>query len=199
MSKVSSKLLAAVAAGVMAASSADAQVTFSTTGTFAGPGCTITSCTFGAFTLAFVHAPSTAYLTPSTLDLGSFLTSSTPGSSSMAIPANVVFTLVIDQSSPVAGSTRTSGPITGSLAFDPSQSSLVFTPMMRFLSIDGVRYDLIIDNTGNINIAAPTRTNNPNPTIVKANVAVVPEPATVALLATGLVGVAVTGLRRRSK
>ena len=200
MSKVSSKsILSVVAASVLAASAAGAQVTFSTTGTFAGTGCTLTSCTFGGFTLSFMNAPSTAYLTPSILDLGMFRTSFT-GTSAPAtgIPAGVLFTLVIDQTSPVAGSTSTSGPITGSLAYDPSQSSLVFTPMTSFLAIDGVRYNLITDNTANIAIAAPTTAGqNPNTTIVKANVAVVPEPATVALLATGLVGVAVTGFRRR--
>jgi hypothetical protein len=199
MSKVSSKkLLSALAATVLAASTAGAQVTFSTTGTFAGAGCGLMSCTFGTFTLGFQNAPSTAYLTPSTLDLGNFTTSSSASTATATmIPANVMFTLMINQTSPVAGSTSTSGPISGSLAYNPSQSSLVFTPMTSFLSIDGVQYRLITDNTGNINIAAPTVGNNPNPTIIKANVAVVPEPATVALMATGLVGVAITGFRRR--
>ena len=117
---------------------------------------------------------------------------------STAIPASVVFTLVINQTSPVTGSTSTSGPIAGSLAYNPSQSSLVFTPMSSFLSIDGVRYTLITDNTGNINIAAPITTQNPNNTIVKANVAVVPEPATIVLMGSGLAALGLFGARRRS-
>ena len=199
MSKVSSKsLLSVIAGSLLAASAAGAQVTFSTVGSFAGAGCTLTSCTFGGFTLSFMNAAPTSYLTPSTLDLGQFRTTTAAASApSTAIPASVLFTLVINQTSPVAGSTSTSGPISGSLAYNPSQSSLVFTPTNTFLSIDGVRYALITDNSGNINIAAPTTTDNPNMTIVKANVAVVPEPTTIVLMGSGLAALGFFGARRR--
>ena len=199
MSKLSSKsLLSVIAGSLLAAAAAGAQVTFSTVGSFTGTGCTVSSCTFGGFTLSFMNAASTSYLTPSTLDLGMFRTSATGVTQpTTAIPANVMFTLMIEQSSPVAGSTSTSGPVSGTLAYNPSQSSLVFTPTSTFLSIDGVRYSLITDNTGNINIAAPITTSNPNATIVKANVAVVPEPTTVVLMGSGLAALGFFGARRR--
>ena len=198
MSKLSSKSLLTVLAGsLLAASAAGAQVTFATVGTFSGAGCTLTSCAFGGFTLSFQDATSTSYLTPSTLDLGMFRTTATGAAlPTTAIPASVMFTLVINQTSPVNGSTSTSGPVSGTLAYNPSQSSLVFTPTSTFLSIDGVRYALIKDNSGNINIAAPTTTDNPNMTIVKANVAVVPEPATVVLMGSGLAALGFFGARR---
>ena len=68
MSKLSSKsLLSVIAGSLLAASAAGAQVTFSTVGSFTGTGCTVSSCTFGGFTLSFMNAASTSYLTPSTL------------------------------------------------------------------------------------------------------------------------------------
>jgi hypothetical protein len=59
-------------------------------------------------------------------------------------------------------------------------------------------YQIVVDNTGNFNIEAPLGTQNPNATVVKAFVTTTPEPSTVALMATGFLGL-IPMLRRRRR
>jgi hypothetical protein len=59
-------------------------------------------------------------------------------------------------------------------------------------------YQIVVDNTGNFNIEAPLSTQNPNATVVKAFVTTTPEPSTVALMATGFLGL-IPMLRRRRR
>ena len=195
--------LAALA--LLAASPARAQnLTFSTAGSFMGTGCTVASCNFSGFTLGYNGQSLSTYLAPSLVDLGAFFTQATGTSLPLtSIPAGVTFMLTISQTGPTAGTGSVSGTVGGSLAYNPSGSSLVFTPSSNSVNIGGATYNLVTDNTGNINIAAPTTNagENPNSTIVKANatVSTVPEPATVALMGSGLLGlVAVGGMRRRN-
>jgi hypothetical protein len=180
-------------------------VTFSTAGAFSG-ACTGTTCAFGGFTLTFTPVGSNSFLNGSLVDLGSFNTqcvTCTPGSL-QSFPAGVTFTLTVNQTSPSAGSGTFAGTVSGSLAFNPSFSSLIWTPAPSSLTLGlaGLTgtYAIILDNTGNFNIAPPTGDANPNETVVKALVTTgtVPEPSTIALMATGMVGLIPVIRRRRS-
>jgi hypothetical protein len=127
-----------------------------------------------------------------------------PGSL-QTIPAGVTFTLTINQTSPSAGTGAFAGTVSGSLAFNPSFSSLIWTPSPSSLTLGlaGLTgtYAIVLDNTGNFNIEAPTTGSNPNQTVVKALITTpttVPEPSTVALTATGLLGLIPVIRRRRA-
>jgi hypothetical protein len=181
-------------------------VTFSTTGAFSGGGCAATSCTFGGFTLSFVPVGSNSFLSGSLVDLGSFSTqcvSCTPGSL-QSFPSGVTFTLTVNQTGPSAGTGAFAGTVSGSLSFNPSFSSLIWTPSPSSLTLGTAgltgTYALVLDNTGNFNIEAPTTDANPNPSVVKAFVTTTttPEPSTVALMATGFLGLVPVVRRRRS-
>jgi len=108
--------------------------------------------------------------------------------------------LTITQSAPTGGTGSFTGTVSGQVAFNPDFSSLVWTPTTSSLVIGGVTYSLTIDNSGNIQIPGPTLTSqNPNVTQVKGHVDVTPEPSTVALMATGIVGLVPLARRRRRK
>jgi hypothetical protein len=181
-------------------------VTFSTTGAFSG-ACTGTSCAFGAFTLSFTPVGSNAFFSGSTVDLGSFNTACTgcaAGVAETSFPSGVVFTLTVSQTGPSNGSNQFAGSATGTLAFDPSFSSLIWMPAPGGFNIGNAHYQVITDNTGNINVAPPTATGgNPNATVVKAVVTTAttttttPEPSAVALMATGMFGLIPLARRRR--
>lgn len=180
-------------------------VTFSTTGAFSG-ACTGATCAFGGFTLSFTPVGSNTFTNGSLVDLGSFNTqcvTCTPGSL-QSFPAGVTFTLTINQTSPSAGSGAFAGAVSGSLAFNPSFSSLIWTPLPTSLTLGlaGLTgtYAIVLDNTGSFNIAPPTTDANPNPTVVKALITTgtVPEPSTIALMATGMLGLIPVIRRRRA-
>jgi hypothetical protein len=146
-----------------------------------------------------VPVGSNSFLSGSLVDLGTFNAScslSTCGLTSF--PAGVTFTLTINQTVPSAGTGTFAGTISGTMAFNPSFSSVIWTPSPNSLGIGPVTYALVVDNTGNFNIEPPTGDANPNASVVKAFVTVSPEPSTVALMATGMFGL-IPVIRRRRK
>lgn len=181
-------------------------VTFSTSGSFSGGGCGPTACNFGGFVLSYAGATSTSYLAPTIVDLGSFSTTCATCApmTSASIPAGAMFTLTISQTTPgPTGSTTFVGSVTGSLQFNPTQSSLIWTPSTFTSGLNGVTYALITDNgagvTGKIAINAPIDGGStPNLTSVKAEITATPEPASIALMATGLLGLVPVIRRRRN-
>ena len=198
-------LLGAAAVAMGSAPMMAQVVTFSTAGSFGGAaGCVTASCTFGNYTLSYVGASSTAYASPSLVDLGSFSATCTSvpangtNCGSASVPVGATFTLTVTQTTPGGGTQSFTGNLAGSFTFDPTQSTMKWTPNSGVLTIAGVVYTLVTDNTGNINIVAPNPGANPNLTTVKANVVASPEPSTVALMATGIFGL-VPLIRRRRK
>jgi hypothetical protein len=190
---------------VLNAISLSAQVvTFSTSATFSGGTggtvCSSTQCTVDGFTLSYNNAGSANYLAPTLVDLGQFVTSFAPtgGSAGLTQFTGVTFILQVVQTVPSSGSSNISDGISGRLAYNPSTSTLFWSPTVTSFSIGSTTYNLVTDNTGNIMIQAPTAADNPNATSVKANVSVTPEPTTFLLLASGLAGLAVAvSIKRR--
>lgn len=187
-------------------------VTFSTSGAFSGAGCTASSCTFGGFTLAYTGVPSTSWLAPTNVFLGSFTTScnACTAGTSAAIPVGTTFTLTVTQTAPITGTTSFKGSLGGALNWNPSGSSLVWTPSSASTQItngptDIETYAMIEQDQGagpfGIVILSPTVANNPNATGVKANIAeqltTIPEPATLVLTAIGLTALIPVGRRHR--
>jgi PEP-CTERM putative exosortase interaction domain len=149
--------------------------------------------------MSFTPVGSNTFLSGSLVDLGSFVTqcvSCTPGSI-QNFPSGVLFTLTINQTNPSGGTGSFLGSVSGTVSFNPSFSSLVWMPSPNNLNIGLANYALVLDNTGNFNIEAPITSQNPNATVVKAFVTTTPEPSTMALMATGIVGLVPVIRRRR--
>src|SRR4026207_2326297 len=166
-------------------------VTFSTSGTFTCAGCAgsgTNSVTFlggmgNALMITFTGLGSTSLSTPTGSSFGNFQTFF---SGNGVIAASGTFTLTITQTVPIAGSDSFAATFTGLFSASNSGSGVVnFT--VTSVTIGGITYSV----TNNpLNLVPPASNNGITTVQGQITGSAVPEPTSMFLLGTGLLGVA---------
>jgi hypothetical protein len=171
-------------------------VTFSTSGTFTCGGCTGSGTNNVAFTngtsqlmITFTGLGSTSLNTPTGSSFGNFQTFFSSGMTPATVNASGTFTLTVTQTVPSGGSGGFSATFNGSFSASNSGSGVV-NFIVTSVNIGGVIYS-ITNNPLNL---VPPASNNGITTvqgqIVTTTQQSVPEPASMILLGTGLLGAA---------
>lgn len=191
---------AAVLMVLATTASANAQLfDYYTHGAFSGGfGCSdsgaTASCVFGSLTLTFngFDDPD-VYSGPASVDLGTFTVTGT-GIETVDF-GDLTFTLWIYQTVPTVLDDGVGGSIAGTIQRGPNSGQLVWRPDFTRITLPPTIYDIILDNTNQDGFVIPAGGSG----ILRANVTVTPEPASMALMATGLIGVIGLARRRRQK
>jgi hypothetical protein len=190
---IKTTLMTALLAAFMAvgASTANADpVTFTTSGTFTCVGCTgsgTNSVTFlggmgNALMITFTGLGSTSLNTPTGSSFGNFQTFV----SNTGATASGTFTLTITQSVPIAGSDSFSATFSGTFSASNSGTGVVNFSVTS-ITIGGIQYSI----TNNpLNLVPPASNNGITTVQGEITGSAVPEPASMLLLGSGLLGVA---------
>lgn len=169
-------------------------VTYSTAGTFTGGTDSTDQAIFGSgantLTLDFVPQSGVSVdADPLTHGSAGFLEATVTGTGATA---SGDFWLTIDQTVPGAASGTVSGVLSGSISVNNSTATLDFSSTT--LDLDGITYT-IQEPMGGIDLVPPS-TLNGEESIQMDIVATTPEPSSLLLLGTGLLGLAVVLFRK---